>query len=230
MASTNKTTNYNLSQFLGTDALQRTDYNADMLNIDNALKPTADPIQVPTGLVGKLSDWVSWITNRIKAITGKTNWYDTPTITLETANTNINNLTTNKLDKSGGTITGTIAHGRNEVQQPKLKDYSEVTATNATATGTVSLNITNGNVFNITLAGATTFTFDNPATSGQNCSFTVYLNQGATAYTVTFPASVKWSNDQIPDVSAINKTSILFFTTKNGGTRWYGSAITNLTT
>jgi hypothetical protein len=43
---------------------------------------TADPALVPAGLVGTLTQWFSWITNRIKAITGLTNWYDTPTTTL----------------------------------------------------------------------------------------------------------------------------------------------------
>jgi hypothetical protein len=33
---------------------------------------------------------LGWIANRIKAITGKTNWFDTPSTTLEAANTHIN--------------------------------------------------------------------------------------------------------------------------------------------
>lgn len=57
--------------------------NADI--IDAALSPIADPDQVPSGLTGKIAQWVSWITNRIKAITGKTNWYDNPATTLEAA-------------------------------------------------------------------------------------------------------------------------------------------------
>lgn len=52
---------------------------------------TADPTQVPTGLTGTLTNWLSWITNRIKAITGKTNWYDAPDTTLAAANTHMNN-------------------------------------------------------------------------------------------------------------------------------------------
>ena len=81
-----QTPNYNL-----TKPDPNTDYynievhndNADI--IDAALKPTADPALVPTGLSGKLTQWVSWITNRIKAITGKTNWYENPATTLEAA-------------------------------------------------------------------------------------------------------------------------------------------------
>ena len=42
MSSTNKTTNYNLNQYVGTDIQRRTDYNADMLAIDTALKGLED--------------------------------------------------------------------------------------------------------------------------------------------------------------------------------------------
>lgn len=67
--------------------------NSNMDIIDSALAPTADPAQVPTGLSGKLSQWVSWIANRIKAITGKTNWYDAPSKTLEDLNTHLSDNT-----------------------------------------------------------------------------------------------------------------------------------------
>jgi hypothetical protein len=57
--------------------------NANMDAIDTALTPTADPALTPTGNgPGKLVQWVGWLANRIKAITGKANWYDTPDITL----------------------------------------------------------------------------------------------------------------------------------------------------
>lgn len=43
MSSTNKTTNYNLSQYIGTDKpTYLGDYNSDMLKIDTALKANAD--------------------------------------------------------------------------------------------------------------------------------------------------------------------------------------------
>ncbi|MCP1355472.1 hypothetical protein [Aneurinibacillus migulanus] len=54
---------------------------------------TVDPTQAPTGNVGTLTQQLSWIANRLKAITGKTNWYDNPAITLESINTTISNLT-----------------------------------------------------------------------------------------------------------------------------------------
>lgn len=254
----NQTTNYNLKKPVSTENYNVDDQNGNMDLIDQALTPTADPALVATGNgPGKLVQWLGWLTNRIKAITGKTNWWDAPATTLEAASTHAGTSASEtvkahvelataaetttgtdntravhpaglkveldkKMNTAGGTFAGNVAHARNEVQQPKIKDYSEVVSTNAASTGTVSLNIANGNVFDITLTGNTIFTFDNPTSTGQACSLTLILRQGGTSRTVTWPASIKWSNDQVPDVSDINKTAILTFFTLDGGTRWYG--------
>jgi len=52
---------------------------------------TIDPAQVPTSNQGSLRQLLDWFANRIKAITGKTNWYDAPSKTLEDLNAHINN-------------------------------------------------------------------------------------------------------------------------------------------
>lgn len=50
MSSTNKTSNYNLSQFLGTDKpAWLSDYNADMLAIDTQMKANADAATAAAG-------------------------------------------------------------------------------------------------------------------------------------------------------------------------------------
>lgn len=90
--STN-TTNYNIVKPDLNETADIGVINSNMDIIDSALTPTADPAQVPTGLSGKLSQWVSWIANRIKAITGKTNWYDAPSKTLEDLNTHLSDNT-----------------------------------------------------------------------------------------------------------------------------------------
>jgi hypothetical protein len=111
-----------------------------------------------------------------------------------------------------------------------LESYSEKLLTNATATGTVTLDLSVQDVFDLTLSGSTTLAFSNVPTTGKAVSCTVLIRQGGTAYSLTFPASVKFSNDNTPDVSAINKTHILSFYTVNGGTRWYCTSATNFTT
>lgn len=80
------TSNYGLNKPDGTDVVNIADLNTNADTIDAALTPTADPTQTPTSNgPGKLVQWVSWIVNRIKAITGKANWYEAPATTLEAA-------------------------------------------------------------------------------------------------------------------------------------------------
>jgi hypothetical protein len=96
-------------------------------------------------------------------------------------------------------------------------------ATNATATGAVTLNLASGNVHNVTLTGNTTFTFSGAAV-GAARSFTLILRQDATgSRSVTWPASVKWAGAIAPTVStAASKVDVLSFVTVDGGTTWLG--------
>lgn len=53
---------------------------------------TADPLAVPSGTSNNtvgLTTWLSWLINRIKAITGAVNWYDAPATTLAATATHI---------------------------------------------------------------------------------------------------------------------------------------------
>ena len=102
---------------------------------------------------------------------------------------------------------------------------SETVSTNATATGAVTLNLANGNVFNVTLTGNATFTFSG-ATAGRACSFGLYLRQNATGgRTVTWPASVKWSGGAPTLTTNANAIDILVFESIDGGTTWFGSLV-----
>lgn len=93
------TSNYGLKKPDGADTVKIDDlnYNADVL--DQKLKEvegkansvndaaigarTPDQAQTPaTPGTGTLTQLVSWLANRIKAITGKTNWWDAPDTTL----------------------------------------------------------------------------------------------------------------------------------------------------
>lgn len=108
---------------------------------------------------------------------------------------------------------------RYEVQQPKLKDYTE-TIVSQSGSGSIALNLSNANFFNIVINGATTFSFTNPAVTGQCHSFTLRVRQGGTAYAVTWPASVKWKDSAAPDLSTINSDYDVVFSTIDGGTTW----------
>ena len=52
---------------------------------------TVDQTQSPSGFAGSLRQFLDWISNRIKAILGTTNWYDSPPVTLTGAKNHIDN-------------------------------------------------------------------------------------------------------------------------------------------
>ena len=134
---------------------------------------------------------------------------------------NIDDLESRKLNLAGGVMTGNLDMNRKLLQKSEIKDYSETVITSTGVTGTKTLDLSQGNVFDMTLSGATTFVFSNPPASGKAGSFTLIIRQLSTLRAVTFPASVKWDNDVMPDF-ATSKTAILCFVTTNGGARWYG--------
>ena len=73
------------------DVVLPTDMNRIEGNI-NAIETgsrTIDPAQSPSGNSGSLRQWLDWLPNMIKKITGKTNWYDAPDTTLAAAKTHI---------------------------------------------------------------------------------------------------------------------------------------------
>jgi hypothetical protein len=107
----------------------------------------------------------------------------------------------------------------NVLQRPVLKDYGEVKV--AMAAHAVDLEL--GNVFTYTLSGGQTVTFTNPPASGTAGSFTMIVTNGGSA-TLTWPTSVDWPAATAPTLTA-SGVDVLFFTTIDGGTTWYGTAV-----
>jgi len=101
----------------------------------------------------------------------------------------------------------------------------ETAATNAGATGAVTVNLANGNHHHLTLTGAVTLTLSG-ATTGFVCSLTLLLTQDATGgRAITWPAAVKW----LPGGSAptftttLSTRSIVQMFTIDGGTTWFAA-------
>ena len=90
---------------------------------------------------------------------------------------------------------------------------------------TPAVNCETGNSFSLTLSGNTTFTFSNPPASGTAYSFSIEIIQdaGASGYTVTWPTSVDWPAATAPTLTATaSAVDVFVFTTRDGGTTWYG--------
>lgn len=109
------------------------------------------------------------------------------------------------------------------LNRPEIKDYSEAKTSPSSASNVLTLDIENGNVFEVTLTeNVTTLNFNNPSSTGKACSFTLILNQDSTPRTVAWPGSVKWDSGTAPTISTASAIYILTFVTVNAGTTWYG--------
>lgn len=121
------------------------------------------------------------------------------------------------------TMGGTVSMADNVIGRPRFTDYAETYTTPAISSGTLTLNIENGNVFRVSLnAAITTVTISNPSATGNACSFTLILDANGTSYAVTWPAAVKWPNGSAPTITTTASRSDMFvFYTNNAGTTWY---------
>lgn len=111
------------------------------------------------------------------------------------------------------------------VSRIELKDYSQSHSTPVSSSGALTLDLENGNVFEVTLTeNVTTTVFSNPPASGRGGSFKLILKQDGTGgRTFTWPASVDWAGSSAPTLTTTaNAVDILTFLTTDGGTVWYG--------
>ena len=121
------------------------------------------------------------------------------------------------------TMGGTVSMADNVIGRPRFTDYAETYTTPAISSGTLTLNIENGNVFRVSRnANITTVTISNPAATGNACSFTLIFDANGTSYTITWPAAVKWPGGTAPTITTTASRSDMFvFYTNNAGTTWY---------
>ena len=125
---------------------------------------------------------------------------------------------------AGATLSGAVVGADQIMSAVTHKDYAETCAENATVTGTVGIDLNNGNVHSVTLTGNATLTFDNPVATGDSSSFTLIVKQDGTgSRTITWPGSVAWAAATAPTLTTTaDRFDVLAFTTVDGGTRWFG--------
>ena len=106
-----------------------------------------------------------------------------------------------------------------------VDSYNETYAAVTSSSNATTVDCEAGNTFMHTLTENTTFTFSNPPASGTAYTMTVEIIQDASAsgYTVTWPTSVDWPSATAPTLTATASAVDMFvFTTRDGGTTWYG--------
>lgn len=124
-------------------------------------------------------------------------------------------------------VTGDFVWGDFVISRAKFKDIALVLTTPSSSAGTLVLNMTLSNVFEVTLTEAvTTLTLSAPPASGKYGAMIFIAKQDGTGtWAITFPGSVKWEQDtgsspsQTTDANAVD---VYLLITTDAGTTWYG--------
>jgi len=91
------------------------------------------------------------------------------------------------------------------------------------SSGEATLNLRDGTNFTHTLSEDVTYTFSNPAASGNVSGFTFKVTQDSTTRAVTWPSSVDWPRGVTPTItSSSGGVDVFVFLTFDGGTTYYG--------
>src|SRR5690606_9755750 len=90
----------------------------------------------------------------------------------------------------------------------------ETVATNASATGGITINLANGNYHALTTTGNVTSVGLSGATNGKACSFTIEVTNGGT-HTITWGSAWKWPGGVAPTLSG---RTLITAVTRDGGT------------
>jgi hypothetical protein len=139
--------------------------------------------------------------------------------TVTTVELNYSDITTLGTSEASKVVTADANGDVLFSEEIKAKSYNETAASLSGTTPSVDCEI--GNVFYLSTAGNTTFTFSNPPATGTAYGFTLKITAGGT-HTLTWPASVDWAGGTAPDAPASGETDVLVFFTHDGGTNWYG--------
>ena len=105
--------------------------------------------------------------------------------------------------------------------------YSGGISQNATAMGALDIDLSTSNYFTKTINANSTFTFSNPAASGQSTVFVLSLTH--TSGTITWPGAVIWPDGSAPTLTT-NRNHVFIFETTDAGTTYRGVVLKNYTT
>jgi len=123
-----------------------------------------------------------------------------------------------RFDFYGGTVDANTVN----TDEVSNDDYHEAVVTQSGSTG--NLDLSAANVFEQTVTGNISFSFNNPSSTPPGNSFLLIVIQDSTGgYSLSWPASVQWGGGSAPGLStSANDKHILSFQSPDGGSTWYG--------
>jgi len=185
-----------------TDTLTNKTLTSPKINEDVAVTSTATEINILDGVTAS--------TTEINKLDG---------VTATTTEINYLDITTLGASEASKVLT---ANASGIVTFNKAITEQSVALTSGAA---VTLDISLGSVFTITLAhNITSFTWSNPATSGDVSAFVLKVTQDGTGNrTIAFPAAVDFAGGTAPELSTgANDVDVFVFFTVDQGTTYYG--------
>ena len=185
-----------------TDTLTNKTLTSPKINEDVAVTSTATEINILDGVTAS--------TTEINELDG---------VTATTAEINYLDITTLGASEASKVLT---ANASGIVTFNKAITEQSVALTSGTS---VTLDISQGSVFTITLAhNISTFTWSNPATSGDVSAFVLKVTQDGTGgRTIAFPAAVDFAGGTAPTLSTgANDVDVFVFFTVDAGTTYFG--------
>ncbi len=127
---------------------------------------------------------------------------------------------------SGATLTGALTVADQLLTRPNIKDYVIESTTPAISSGTLTLDMVNGNDFDVAWnANITTLTVSNWAPSGTLGKLTLRLAMDGTTRTVAWPAGWKWPGGTEPSNPSINQDIFVTVWSRDGGATIYAAEI-----
>ena len=121
----------------------------------------------------------------------------------------------------GGNVSGTLSD--TALSNAYVSSYKELITNLGNVSGTVSVNLTQGNIYRANLIGNTTFTFTNPPAMPFTMPITLIVTQMFGANTINVTSAV-YTENALPQLStAGGNTDVLTFFSPNGGVRYIGT-------
>ena len=136
-----------------------------------------------------------------------------------------------QMPKAGGTFEGDVDLDNHALIRPKIEQYSESLVSIPEQVGTVTLDLSEGNVFHVTQGEEPIeYEFLCPLLPSTALTFTLIHTFSQEEQAIIFPTSVRWANDEIPDCPGSGLSAVYTFFTIDSGSTWIGTqAINGLT-
>ena len=194
---------------------------ADLNILDGVTSTTAD-LNILNGVTSttadlNILDGVTSTTAELNKLTGVTS--------TTTELNHVAGVTSDIQTQLGTKMTPTYTGDVDVTGELIVDSYNETYAAVTSTTNATTVDCEAGNTFMHTLTETTTFTFSNPPATGTGYTMSIEIIQdaGATGLAVTWPAAVDWPAATAPTLTATaSAVDVFIFTTRDGGTTWYG--------